>query len=61
MGGCSGVQLVGDALPGRVWGEDGLHELQCDPFDVILDGGSHAHRIVTSPSLYRLGAILVVR
>jgi len=34
---CPGVQLAGDAFPGRVWGQDGLDELQCDPLGVILD------------------------
>jgi hypothetical protein len=34
MGGCLGEQLVRDALPEWVRGEDGLHELQRDPFGV---------------------------
>jgi hypothetical protein len=34
MGGCLGVQLVRDPLPGRIRGEDGLHEFQRDPFGI---------------------------
>src|SRR5262245_63950987 len=39
VGGRPGVQLVADALPGRIGGEDGLHELECDPFGVGEVGG----------------------
>ncbi len=41
---CPGVQLAGDALSPDGSGVRTLHELQRDPFGVILDRGSHAHR-----------------